>query len=68
MEGRTSNKIGNETEKEKKNDRNAKKQNIRIRTWNVRTMFISVKMEEIVSQLKIYKIIITAIQEVRWEG
>lgn len=41
---------------------------IKIATWNVRTMMIAGKMEEIALELEKYKIDIAAIQEIRWKG
>lgn len=52
-------------DKRKKNKENM---NIRIGTWNVRTMLLTGRIEEIAKEMKQYKIKILALQEIRWEG
>jgi len=39
---------------------------LHLGTWNVQTMLLAGKMQEIANQLKIYNIHIAALQETRW--
>ena len=48
--------------------RNKKQNKERLATWNVKTMLVAGKMEEIGKVLEEYNIGILALQEIRWKG
>jgi len=41
---------------------------LQLGTWNVQTMLLAGKMQEIANKLKIYNIHIAALQETRWSN
>src|SRR5699024_3823333 len=45
-----------------------KKMLAKIGTWNIRTMLVGGKMEEVAREMLAYKIKILALQELRWAG
>lgn len=53
--------------KNQRKRRKNEKYSIRIGTWNIRSMLIPGKLEEIALQLKKYRLDITALQETRWK-
>jgi exonuclease III len=41
---------------------------MRIATWNVRTLYRTGAMNELVKEMGAYKVDICALQEIRWSG
>lgn len=50
------------------NKKTKKRDQIKISTWNVRTMLEPGKIQEITSEMQRYQIDVAAIQEIRWAG
>ena len=40
----------------------------RIATWNIRTIYIAGRLQEIAEEVLKYKIVIVAVQEIWWQG
>jgi len=49
-------------------NRNGKNAEIRIGTWNIRTLYIPGALRNINSEIAKYKLHIVALQEIRWLG
>jgi len=41
---------------------------IRIGTWNIRTLFKTGAMKTIIDEIKRYKLLVVVLQEIRWPG
>lgn len=66
--GKNKNEPGRIESKQKIKTGKKKKEQIKIGTWNIRTMLETGKMEQITLELEKYGIDLGALQEIRWKG